>query len=182
MMSYWMGSMIWSLWTPSRRLSTFVYIVYSMTIVYFLSFYFIPGRKPRPEDQIQYTITEKTDKRLQKAHVNGIFFAQLKELLSEYSKSICVLCELRVCIIRVASDDDMCRLVKLPRQANNLIVIAWSNGCGHCNQDFVSHEIKILSNNQKFDFCVKWEVEFVWPPINCSGEKYERKEQTILSQ
>lgn len=38
-------------------------------------------RKLRPEDQIQYMITEKKDKRAAKAHVNAVFFRQLKELL-----------------------------------------------------------------------------------------------------
>lgn len=37
--------------------------------------------KPRPEDLIQYTIAEKKDKRAVKAHVNAVFFRQLKELL-----------------------------------------------------------------------------------------------------
>lgn len=38
-------------------------------------------RKPLPEDQIQYCITEKKDKRQQKAHVNAEFFRQLRLLL-----------------------------------------------------------------------------------------------------
>uniref|UniRef100_A0A336M910 CSON012308 protein n=1 Tax=Culicoides sonorensis TaxID=179676 RepID=A0A336M910_CULSO len=38
-------------------------------------------RKPLPEDQIQYCITEKKDKRQQKAHVNAEFFKQLRLLL-----------------------------------------------------------------------------------------------------
>lgn len=38
-------------------------------------------RKPQPEDQIQYCITEKKDKRPQRAHVNAEFFKQLKFLL-----------------------------------------------------------------------------------------------------
>lgn len=38
-------------------------------------------RKPRPEDQIQYTISEKKDKKAPKAHVNKLFFRQLKQLL-----------------------------------------------------------------------------------------------------
>ncbi|XP_031622800.1 ATP-binding cassette sub-family D member 3 [Contarinia nasturtii] len=37
--------------------------------------------KSQPEDQIQYTISEKKDKRIAKAHVNSIFFRQLRELL-----------------------------------------------------------------------------------------------------
>lgn len=40
----------------------------------------LPYRKPRPEDQIQYMIADKQDKRA-KAHVNAIFFRQLRELL-----------------------------------------------------------------------------------------------------
>lgn len=39
------------------------------------------SRKPRPEDLIQYTISDKQDKRIQKAHVNSVFFKQLRELL-----------------------------------------------------------------------------------------------------
>uniref|UniRef100_A0A6B2EGR3 Putative peroxisomal long-chain acyl-coa transporter abc superfamily protein n=1 Tax=Phlebotomus kandelakii TaxID=1109342 RepID=A0A6B2EGR3_9DIPT len=38
-------------------------------------------RKNRPEDQIQYLIAEKKDKRTQKAHVNRLFFQQLRVLL-----------------------------------------------------------------------------------------------------
>lgn len=37
--------------------------------------------KQRPEEQIQYLIAEKKDKRAQKAHVNKQFFRQLKALL-----------------------------------------------------------------------------------------------------
>lgn len=51
-----------------------------------LNFTFSNCRKPRPEELIQYTIAEKKDKRATKAHVNAIFFRQLKELLSEYPK------------------------------------------------------------------------------------------------
>lgn len=40
--------------------------------------------KLRPEDLIQYTITDKKDKRAPKAHVNAIFFRQLRELLRKY--------------------------------------------------------------------------------------------------
>lgn len=39
------------------------------------------SRKLRPEDQIQYFITEKKDNRKVKAHVNAVFFRQLRELL-----------------------------------------------------------------------------------------------------
>lgn len=42
---------------------------------------FLIYRKLRPEDLIQYTITEKKDKRVAKAHVNSVFFRQLRELL-----------------------------------------------------------------------------------------------------
>lgn len=42
------------------------------------------SRKLRPEDQIQYTITEKKDKRVTKAHVNAVFFRQLRELLRKF--------------------------------------------------------------------------------------------------
>ncbi|XP_037918924.1 ATP-binding cassette sub-family D member 3 [Hermetia illucens] len=38
-------------------------------------------RKPRPEDQIQYLIKENKEKRPQKAHVNALFFKQLRVLL-----------------------------------------------------------------------------------------------------
>ncbi|XP_063704708.1 ATP-binding cassette sub-family D member 3 [Culicoides brevitarsis] len=38
-------------------------------------------RKPLPEDQIQYCITEKKDKKTIKAHVNAEFFRQLRLLL-----------------------------------------------------------------------------------------------------
>lgn len=38
-------------------------------------------RKPRPEDQIQYLIKENKEKKAQKAHVNAIFFKQLKALM-----------------------------------------------------------------------------------------------------
>lgn len=41
-------------------------------------------RKPRPEDQIQYMIVDKKDKRA-KAHVNALFFRQLRELLRKCS-------------------------------------------------------------------------------------------------
>lgn len=46
-------------------------------------FVFFPS-KLRPEDLIQYTITDKKDKRAPKAHVNAIFFRQLRELLRKY--------------------------------------------------------------------------------------------------
>lgn len=38
-------------------------------------------RKPGYEDKIQYTIAEKKDKKATKAHVNAVFFKQLKKLL-----------------------------------------------------------------------------------------------------
>lgn len=44
---------------------------------------FFRRRKGRPEDQIQYFITDKKDPRQVKAHVNGVFFKQLKYLLGE---------------------------------------------------------------------------------------------------
>lgn len=40
--------------------------------------------KLRPEDLIQYTIIDKKDKRAPKAHVNAVFFRQLRELLRKY--------------------------------------------------------------------------------------------------
>lgn len=42
-------------------------------------------RKLRPEDLIQYAITEKKDKRVAKAHVNAVFFRQLRELLGNFN-------------------------------------------------------------------------------------------------
>jgi len=47
-------------------------------ITNFLIFYF---RKPRYEDKIQYTIAEKKEKKASKAHVNSVFFKQLRKLL-----------------------------------------------------------------------------------------------------
>uniref|UniRef100_A0A0K8TQR6 Putative peroxisomal long-chain acyl-coa transporter abc superfamily protein n=1 Tax=Tabanus bromius TaxID=304241 RepID=A0A0K8TQR6_TABBR len=38
-------------------------------------------RKPRPEDQIQYLIKDSKEKRPQKAHVNALFFKQLRALM-----------------------------------------------------------------------------------------------------
>lgn len=50
-------------------------------INFVLNFY----RKPIPEEQIQYCISEKKDKRAAKAHVNAEFFRQLRVLLSKYN-------------------------------------------------------------------------------------------------
>lgn len=57
-------------------------------------FFFIRNfSKPRPEDQIQYTIAEKKDKRAIKAHVNALFFRQLKELLRKSIYTISAMCQ-----------------------------------------------------------------------------------------
>lgn len=52
------------------------------TISMFICFFFCS--KLRPEDLIQYTITDKKDKRAPKAHVNAVFFRQLRELLRKF--------------------------------------------------------------------------------------------------
>lgn len=39
--------------------------------------------KKSPEEEIQYLIAEKKDKRVQKAHVNKQFFRQLRVLLGK---------------------------------------------------------------------------------------------------
>lgn len=58
--------------------------------------------KPRPEDQIQYTIAEKKDKRAVKAHVNAVFFRQLKELLRKlFTRQV-----IQVFIWKKEDDDD----------------------------------------------------------------------------
>ena len=51
----------------------------------FFILYFVIYRKPRPEDQIQYLIADKKDRRVVKAHVNAIFFKQLRALLGMYN-------------------------------------------------------------------------------------------------
>lgn len=38
----------------------------------------------RPEDKIEYFISEKKDTKRAKAHVNAVFFKQLKFLLGEF--------------------------------------------------------------------------------------------------
>uniref|UniRef100_A0A182T719 ABC transmembrane type-1 domain-containing protein n=1 Tax=Anopheles maculatus TaxID=74869 RepID=A0A182T719_9DIPT len=40
------------------------------------------NRKQRPEDEIQYLISDKKEKRSPKAHVNAVFFNQLRALLA----------------------------------------------------------------------------------------------------
>lgn len=64
----------------SKRRWKFEIKHYSNWLYQYFSFY----SKLRPEDQIQYTISEKKDKRIPKAHVNAIFFRQLRDLLRKY--------------------------------------------------------------------------------------------------
>lgn len=45
---------------------------------------YVFDRKHRPEDEIQYMIAEKADRK-SKAYVNREFFAQLRELLSKFA-------------------------------------------------------------------------------------------------
>lgn len=47
-------------------------------------FIFICRKRSGPEDQIQYMISEKKDKRIQRAQVNSLFFKQLRELLGKF--------------------------------------------------------------------------------------------------
>lgn len=50
-------------------------------VTFEFSFYFY--RKSAYEEKIQYTISEKKDKKANKAHVNSVFFKQLRQLLRE---------------------------------------------------------------------------------------------------
>lgn len=56
----------------------------STTGVYY-DFFFFYRKRSGPEDQIQYMISEKKDKKVQRAQVNSLFFKQLRELLGEFS-------------------------------------------------------------------------------------------------
>lgn len=49
-------------------------------------------RKQRPEDEIQYFISDKKEKRTTKAHVNSLFFKQLRALLSKQLQSLLDYC------------------------------------------------------------------------------------------
>lgn len=42
-------------------------------------------RKSGYDDKVQYTIAEKKDKKPSKAHVNAVFFKQLRQILRMYS-------------------------------------------------------------------------------------------------
>lgn len=51
-----------------------------MDITIIMNMFFV-HRKSGYEDKIQYTISEKKDKKSSKAHVNSVFFKQLRQLL-----------------------------------------------------------------------------------------------------
>lgn len=88
-------------------------------------------RKMRPEDQIQYTITEKKDKRVTKAHVNAIFFRQLRELLRKLLIYLCLLHETNV-------DGERWRLTQFQNKSQT---VRWPN---HLN----------VASNKPFAWCL----------------------------
>lgn len=57
-------------------ISTFLKCCYIWILILFY-------RKSAYEEKIQYTISEKKDKKANKAHVNSVFFKQLRQLLRE---------------------------------------------------------------------------------------------------
>lgn len=59
---------------------------------YINKFYFYIFRKHGYEEKIQYTISEKKDKKSPKAHVNAVFFKQLRKLLRKLKYYIYIIC------------------------------------------------------------------------------------------
>lgn len=102
--------------------------------------------KLRPEDLIQYTITDKKDKRAPKAHVNAVFFRQLRELLRKYRPFFVAATPVMFFL------DQMCSICEKKKTRLTKSINEWNAKKGNNTQRHSPRSVSKTNNKNKSHF------------------------------